>query len=165
MREIATEYGESTNSIRIELNRLSKAKILKSERAGRTIEYQANAEHPLFMDIRNIVNKYVGFDKLVEQLFQELGGVQSAYITGDYAKGLDSGLIDLVLVGEIDKTVVERLTQKTEKLIKRKIRSLILTPQEHAALKKRLLKDKILLLWSSNQETTKAPPRAGLSGS
>ena len=47
LRELAAEFGESTNSIRVELNRLSDAKIISSENVGRTIEYHANAEHSL----------------------------------------------------------------------------------------------------------------------
>ena len=39
LRELAKEFNESTNSIRVELNRLSDAKFLSSENAGRTIEY------------------------------------------------------------------------------------------------------------------------------
>jgi len=154
LREIAAEFGESSNAIRVELNRLSKAKLLKSEPAGRTIEYQANREHPLFGDIENIVKKYVGLDKLVEHLFAELGGVDRAFITGDYAKGIDSGLIDLVLVGDIDGKVLERLAHKTELLIKRKIRLLVLKESEYKTLESRLLKEKVLLLWVNDENVT-----------
>ena len=44
LRELAAEFGESTNSVRVELNRLSKGKLLSSEYAGRTIEYRANSK-------------------------------------------------------------------------------------------------------------------------
>ena len=50
-RGLAAEFGESTNAIRIELNRLAEAKLLKSINVGRTIEYRANKEHSLSMDI------------------------------------------------------------------------------------------------------------------
>ncbi|MCF7822757.1 MAG: ArsR family transcriptional regulator [Candidatus Marinimicrobia bacterium] len=157
LREISAEFGESSNAIRVELNRLSKAKLLKSEPAGRTIQYQANTEHPMFGDIENIVKKYIGLDKLVEHLFSELGGVERAFITGDYAKGIDSGLIDLVLVGDVDSEVLERLANKTELLIKRKIRVLVLRVDEYETLESRLLKDRILLLWVNDIEAKIQP--------
>jgi len=161
LREIAAEFGESSNSIRVELNRLSKAKLLKSEPSGRTIQYQANTAHPMFEDIETIVKKYVGLDKLVEHLFTELGGVDRAFITGDYAKGIDSGLIDLVLVGEVDNEILERLAKKTELLIKRKIRMLVLEKTEFKNLEKRLLKDKVLLLWVNDESAVALDERAG----
>ena len=41
LRELAAEFGESTNSVRIELNRLTDAKLLKSTNFGRKIIYSA----------------------------------------------------------------------------------------------------------------------------
>ena len=57
LRGLATEFGESTNAIRVELNRLTDAKLLKSINSGRKVEYRANKEHSLFKDIQNVVNK------------------------------------------------------------------------------------------------------------
>ena len=37
LREIAAEFGESTNGIRLELNRLSEAGVLESAPEGKTI--------------------------------------------------------------------------------------------------------------------------------
>ena len=99
LRELASEFGESTNSVRVELNRLSKAKIISSENVGRTIEYHANAEHSLFIELQSLVRKYAGVDKLVETLIKKLGDVKTAYLVGDYARGIDSGLIDFILIG------------------------------------------------------------------
>jgi hypothetical protein len=154
LRGIASEFGESSNAIRIELNRLTKAKLLKSKPVGRTIEYQANSSHPLFNDIENIVKKYVGLDKLLEVLLKDLGTVNQAFITGEYARGIDSGLIDLVLVGEIENDVLERLTRKTEELISRKIRTLVLNDIEFNNLKSRLFEKHILLLWTNSTGAT-----------
>jgi len=54
LRQLADEFGESTNGIRLELNKLAEAKLLKSEHKGRNIFYRANNKHALFEDIRNI---------------------------------------------------------------------------------------------------------------
>ena len=99
LRQLATEFGESTNGIRLELNRLNKSKILKSEKNGRNIIYKANVNHPLFEDIRNIVLKSIGIDKVLSNIIRKLGTIQLAFIRGDYAIGQDTGLIDLVVVG------------------------------------------------------------------
>ena len=89
LRGLSAEFGESTNAIRVELNRLTDAKLLKSVQSGRTVEYRANKEHLLFKDIQNVVTKFVGIDTLAEELANKLGDIEFAYITGDYAKGND----------------------------------------------------------------------------
>lgn len=147
LRELADEFGESTNGVRVELNRLQKAGILESRSEGRTILYNANREHPLFPEIQRIVAKTVGLDRLVEQVVARLGNVELAFVTGDYAKGIDSGLIDLVLVGEVDEAYLAELAKKAEKLIDRKIRTLILAGGEYAKLEDKFKKEKAILVW------------------
>lgn len=150
LREIAGEFGESTNAIRVELNRLTDAKILRSHQEGRTIQYQVNEEHGFFKDMVNVVKKYVGFDQLIIQLINKLGTVSKAYVIGDYAKGIDSGLIDLVLVGRVDTRKLEKLSSRAEELIGRKIRSLVLEEGEWLNLKLRLEAEGSLLLWQND---------------
>lgn len=147
LRSLADEFGESTNAIRVELNHLTDAKLLKSVNSGRTVEYRANNNHSFFKDIQNVVIKYVGIDKLAEELAAKLGNVESAYIVGDYARGVDSGLIDLVLVGKVKEAKLKEMTVKTEDLIKRKIRTLVLNQTEFLKLKDRLKIEHALFIW------------------
>ncbi len=147
LRQLAKEFGESTNSIRLELNKLTEAKILSVETQGRNKVYRANRQHPLFNDIRNIVVKSIGIDKVAANIINKLGAVKYAFIRGDYAIGKDSGLIDLVVVGEnINMQELERVRKKTETLIERKINILTLTTQEYEKLKETFEKDPILIL-------------------
>ena len=147
LRGLAKEFNESTNSIRVELNRLTKSDLLVSNNKGRTVLYKANTKHTFFKDIQNVVLKYVGIDDLVENMVSKLGDVKSAYIIGDYANGIDSGIIDLVLIGEIKQDILNKLTSKTEALINRKIRSVVLTKKEFKKLNKTLDIDNSLLIW------------------
>ena len=147
LRELSTEFNESTNAIRVELNRLTDANLLQSNRSGRTILYRANRDHTLFRDIQNVVRKYVGIDRLVEDLVAELGDIDAAYITGDYARGIDSGLIDLVLVGRVNRAELQRLVDKTGRLINRKIRPLFLDGEEFDKLRDHLDIDSALPVW------------------
>jgi len=147
LRGLATEFGESTNAIRVELNRLTDAKLLKSVHAGRTIQYRANKQHSLFKDLQSVVKKFVGLDKVAEELAAKLGDIQAAYVIGDYAKGNDSGLIDLVLVGQVDDEKLKEVTKKTEELIDRKIRTLVLAPTDLEKLQSRLDIEHALFIW------------------
>lgn len=73
--------------------------------------------------MQSIVAKYLGFDRLVEVVIKNLGNVQRAVVLGDYAKGIDSGTIELMLVGEeINGEYLDFLVEKAENKIKRKVK-------------------------------------------
>jgi predicted transcriptional regulator len=145
LRNLEQEFGESSNAIRIELNRLEEAGLLKSELAGNRKIFSANTTHPLYNDINSIVRKITGIDKVVEKIVSKIGTLEKAYLTGDFAKGIDSATIDLLLVGQaIDIEYIDQLVRKTEELIKRKIYYLILSDDQMGGY----FKDRpTLLIW------------------
>jgi len=145
LRGLSDEFGDSTNSIRVELNKLSEAGYLTYAENGRTIEYRANTKHPLFTDIKNLVHKYLGIDQIIINIIQKLGDLRSAYIIGDYAIGKDSGTIELLLVGKIDQEYLKKLVDKARKLINRSIKAQVISEAEFE-LRKTSLKQ-ALLLW------------------
>ena len=153
LRELAEEFGESTNAIRVELNRLSEAKLLQSRHLGRKVIYRANNKHNLFRDIQSVVRKYVGLDRLVEDVVSRLGSVDAAYVIGDYARGIDSGLIDVVLIGAVDSETLEKFVLKTGNLIDRKIRPLVLDLEEFEKLRVRLDIDHALPIWNKEKDS------------
>jgi DNA-directed RNA polymerase subunit K/omega len=148
LRSLAEEFGESTNSVRIELNRLTEAGLLETVNEGRTKVYQANKRHSLFNDLHSIVRKYIGIDQVVEEVIRKLGNVELAIITGDYARGIDSGIIELVIVGGIDKVYLQGLVEKAEELINRKIRTLILSKEEFDGLSNNFKREKAFVVWN-----------------
>jgi hypothetical protein len=151
LRQIANEFGESTNSIRVELNKLSEAQILSSETRGRNKIYFANITHPLYNDLRNIVLKSTGIDKVISNILNKLGKIEMAFLRGDYAVGKDSGLIDLVVISEkINASELERVRKKTENLINRKISVLILNMKEFRSLKDNLFSKPYFFLMQSD---------------
>ena len=156
LREMAEEFGESTNSIRLELNKLSKAGYLVAGNKGRTIEYKANTSHLLYTELKKLVHKYLGIETIIESIINKvvtrLGKVSSAFIIGDYAHGKDSGLIDLVFVGDIDQAYLRSCVERAEGLIHRKIRTLVLSPSEYEKNKRNLSPETAIWLWGSEAE-------------
>ena len=145
LRQLAKEFGESTNSIRVELNKLTEAQILSSVNEGRNKIYNANLSHPLYEDIHNIVLKSTGIDKVIKNIIKKIGPLKTAFLRGDYALGNDSGLIDLVIVGQnLNFKEIERVKIKTEKLIERKINILLLTSEEYQKLESNFNKEPTL---------------------
>lgn len=139
LRNLESEFGESSNSIRLELNKFEEAGLLKTSTSGNKKVFKANTKHPMFSDIQNILMKYTGLDKIVEQVIKRLGNIELVYIVGDLAKGMDSPIIDLILVGDIDKSYLLNLTEKAEKLINKKIRFVIFSAQEFDIERDKLL--------------------------
>jgi hypothetical protein len=148
LRQLADEFGESTNSVRVELNRLTEAGLLESYAEGNTIMYKAKESYPLYPEIKRIVSKITGIDQIIEEVIQRLGSLHSAYLIGDYANGIDSGTIEVVLVGDkVDEIYLKDLISKSEVLIDRNIKYLILN-QIDLLIYKEKVKEYILLLWS-----------------
>jgi len=65
LRGLESEFGESSNAIRVELNRFEDAGLLNSFPDGNKKVYQANPKHPLFGDIHNIILKETGIDRVI----------------------------------------------------------------------------------------------------
>jgi hypothetical protein len=129
LRGLAEEFGESTNAIRKELNHLTDAGFLLKSADKNKIEYQANKNHPLYANLQDLIRKYLGLDKILETVLERMGHVNFVILTGDYAKGIDSGIIELTIVGEeLDTEYLFLLQQRIESLIQRRV-SLKLCPE------------------------------------
>ncbi|MFZ1784240.1 MAG: hypothetical protein WAU23_03475 [Ferruginibacter sp.] len=148
LRSLETEFEESTNAIRLELNRFEKAGMLESDMEGNKKFFKANPKHPLFSNLQQIVRKYVGIDTIIENVINNLGQVEEVYVTGQFARGLDGNVIDLEFIGEVDSHYLVSLIEKAEQLINRKIRYIIYTREEGVALTETADKKDRLLIWS-----------------
>ncbi len=152
LRELAKEFNVSTNSVREELNQLTRTELLTSKKSGRQVHYMANQEHPLFPELKSMVSKVMGIDQVLDSIVKRLGDLESAYLIDDYAEGKDTGIIDLLLVGDIDQYHLNDLSRKTERYIKRKIRSLVLSRDEYNDILPKLEKRPRVLIWEANKE-------------
>jgi len=149
LRELANEFNVSTNSVREELNQLTRTELLTSQKSGRQVFYKANQEHPLFPELKSIVSKVMGIDQVVDGIVTRLGDLERAYLLDDYAEGKDTGIIDLLLVGDIDQYHLNDLSRKTERYIKRKIRSLVLSRDEFEEFEPKLKACPNILIWEA----------------
>ena len=119
---LATEFNESTNSIRKELNHLSEAGYLEKFKDQNKVAYKANTNHPLFEILQKVVYKHLGLEEIIERVLERMGPVQTILLVGDYAEGRDSGTIDVVLIGDkLNTEYIEALEKKVEDLIDRKV--------------------------------------------
>lgn len=148
LRNLEAEFNESTNAIRVELVRFEKAGLLKSWHKGNKKLFKANTEHPLFTPIHNLIMKHIGFDQIIASVIEKIGKIKYVFVVGDFANGIDTKIIDLILIGEdLDETYLLKLVKKAEKMIDRRIRYLIYSDKEFNLYKKESKGIEPLLLW------------------
>lgn len=135
LRGLATEMQESTNAIRKELNNLSDAGYLTRIESENKITYKANQSNPFFKLLQQVVHKYIGLDTLVEMVLERMGPVKRVYIIGDYAKGIDSGTIEVVLEGvNLNKAYIEQLSEKIAIEIQKQVKFYLTTQHDGSGL-------------------------------
>ena len=119
---LANEFNESTNSIRKELNNLSSAGYLLKSKENNRIIYNANTSHPMFSVLQKIVRQHLGLEDIVETVIERIGDVDQIALTGQYAKGIDSGKIEIIINGSnVNKDYLENIKLKIKNKIGREV--------------------------------------------
>ncbi len=156
LRELAGELTVSPSQVKTELDHLSDSGLIVSARDGNRIQFGANPAHPLFPELQAMVRKALGMDRILESIVHRLGRLELALLVGDYAQGRDSGCIELVLVGDIDRHNLADLVAKTERHLERQIEASVLSVEEYIGLAADFFAQPHLVLWAA-KETAKEP--------
>ena len=131
LRELQRRSGLSLRPVQQELSKLARIGLLKLRNDGNRIYYGANTEHPLFPEIRGIVEKTSGVSSSLERALSG-PGVEFAFVFGSVSAGKarpDSDL-DLFVIGKIGlRQLVKRLAGMSER-IGRVINSHVMSKEE-----------------------------------
>jgi len=123
---LANEFNESTNSIRKELNNLSDAGYLLKSKQNNRVIYNADIKHPLFKVLQKIVRQHLGLEEIVETVISRIGDLDIIALTGDYAKGIDSGIIQIVIIGnKVNIEYLDNIKPKIKDKISRAVNFII----------------------------------------
>ena len=123
---LANEFNESTNAIRKELNNLSNAGYLKKSKNNNKVIYNANTSHPMFGVLQKIVRQHLGLEEIVETVIDRIGDVDQIALTGEYAKGIDSGKIEIIINGkDVNIDYLDIIKPKIKKKIGRDVSFLL----------------------------------------
>ena len=126
LNSLANEFGESTNSVRKELNNLTSAGYLIRKINNNKVIYSANKKHPLFDTLQSLVMKHLGIEDIINKILDNIGNIDKIILLGDYARGIDSGVIEVLIIGNsINKDYLDKIHPKIENKINRKINFLI----------------------------------------
>ncbi len=149
LRNLEEEFGESTNAIRLELNRFEEAGFLTSSAEGNKKIFTVNTKHPFFPDINRIIMKMTGLEYVLEYVLQRIGDLQKVYLVGNLSRGKSTEIIDLVLVGDnLNKAFLIEQIEKAEKKLDKKIRFVHYSNKEFDLNKIKEPGMHPLLLWS-----------------
>ena len=133
LRGLERDLGVSSNTVRLELNKLSDMQLIQEQADDentKTKHYSVNTKHPMFKSLRGVIMQYVGLDQIIENVLGKLGNIDEVYLTGDLALGKNNPFVDLVVVGDFDKSYLYKLIEKAETLIDKKIRIAIYQTEE-----------------------------------
>ena len=123
---LANEFNESTNAIRKELNNLSNAGYLQKSKNNNKVIYNANTSHPMFGVLQKIVRQHLGLEEIVETVIDRIGDVDQIALTGEYAKGIDSGNIEIIINGkDVNIDYLDNIKPKIKKKIGRVVNFLL----------------------------------------
>jgi hypothetical protein len=123
---LANEFNESTNSIRKELNNLSGAGYLLKSKENNRVIYNANTSHPMFGVLQKIVRQHLGLEDIVETVIERIGDIDQIALTGEYAMGIDSGKIEIIINGSnVNNDYLENIKPKIKKKIGREVNFLL----------------------------------------
>jgi DNA-binding transcriptional ArsR family regulator len=145
--ELARRMGVPSSSLQRELRDLADAGILKSHRQGRMAYYQANADSPLFPDLRGLLLKTAGLvDVLTDALKPLAAKLRIVFVYGSIAGGKEQSDsdsdIDLIVVGAVAPAELALPLCHARELLGREINPTVYTPTEFN--KKRVAKDHFL---------------------
>lgn len=122
LRGLATEMNENTNAIRKELNNLSEAGYIVRDASETKVMYRANTDHPLFATLQQLIRKHIGIDRIITQILDRMGVVTRIFVLGDYAQGIDSGTIEIVIEGPtLNENYIQQLVPKIQNEIKKDV--------------------------------------------
>lgn len=143
--ELARRMKVPSSSLQRELQKLTQAGILQTHRQGRMAYYQANAESPLFPDLRGLFLKTAGLvDVLADALKPLAAKLRIVFVYGSIASGREQSDsdIDLMVVGTIAPAELALPLRRARELLGREINPTVYTQTEFD--KKRAAKDHFL---------------------
>ncbi|MEZ0450840.1 ArsR family transcriptional regulator [Sphingobacterium thalpophilum] len=122
LRGLADEFKESTNAIRKELNQLTEAGYLIREDNEHKIFYRANTRHSLYASLQGLIHNFLGIDTFVDKVLERAGDVREVALLGDYAQGIDSGHIEVLVQGKsLNKEYLSQAAVKAGTILGKKV--------------------------------------------
>ena len=133
LRELARMTNTQPGTLRRELAQLAEAGVLSQERIANLVRYRANADCPIYDELRGILKKTAGVvDVLRDSLAPLADKIAVAFVYGSVASGAErrTSDIDVMVVGTVSFEEVVRVLHRSQKSLRREINPNIYGPAE-----------------------------------
>jgi len=105
VRQIARHVHASAGAVRRELEKLAAVDLIVRTQVGNLVFYQVNQRHPVFAEMRALVNKTVGIFNVLRSALEPLAErVAVAFVYGSVARQEETAAsdIDLMIIGQVE---------------------------------------------------------------
>lgn len=150
--EVISLAQSGTGAVQRELANLAQAGLITVTKLGNQKHFQANAQSPLYAELRSLILKTVGLaDVLRNALAPMAAGIRSAFVYGSMASQQDTAKsdVDVLLVSQtLSYADVFAALESASQQLKRNINPTLYTPDEFA---QRLDQDQAFITRVMNQ--------------
>lgn len=160
LRELTRQSGLSLGTLQTEVEKLRAADLLLSRRDGNRLYFRANAAHPLFADLRQLVLKTAGLREVLADALRDVPGIELAFVFGSLATGTGKAGsdVDLLVIGDAGlRALAPRLRPAAERLgreinpVTMSVAEFIRDRTKKPFLRDLLAKDKLFLKGNSDE--------------
>jgi len=132
VRELARLLDEDPGNLSKEMIRLGKEGIFRSTIRGKTKYYTLNKNHPLYKQLKEIIFKTSGIEKILKNELNKVSGIKEAFIYGSFARGEEKGPsdIDILIIGSVNEDALIDIINKLEQKFDREINYTLITKEE-----------------------------------
>jgi len=139
LRDLTRQSGLGLGTMQGELEKLSKADLVTSRRDGNRRYYRANASHPLFPDLQQLVLKTSGLREVLADALKGVKGIEVAFVFGSLAAGAGKAAsdVDLLVIGDASLRALAPGLRRASERIGREINPVTMTAAEYAKGRKK----------------------------
>ncbi len=134
LREVARLAGVPLRAAQRELAKLATIGLVESRRRGHQVFFTVDRGHPLFADLRSLLLKTEGIAVPLRVALSSLGGVEAAVLLGPVTEGTGRapGALDLLVVGDPDRTALRAVVKTLEALVGRTVSYAVMSSAQFA---------------------------------
>jgi len=136
VRQIARAVRSGLGAVDREVRRLAQAGILRRTVRGRQVFYQADAECPIFPELKSLVVKTVGVGDVLRSALLPIGDrIRAAFVFGSFARGemRRTSDVDVLVIGDVSFADVVSALGRAQELLSREVNPTVYGPDEFLA--------------------------------
>jgi DNA-binding transcriptional ArsR family regulator len=132
LRDLTRQSGLGLGTMQDELKKLLAADLVTSRRDGNRRYYRANASHPVFHDLQQLVLKTAGLKEVLAEALHRLKGIDVAFVFGSLAGGSGKAAsdVDLMVIGDVGLRALAPRLRRASDQIGREINPVTMTAAE-----------------------------------